>query len=265
MSFGPNQLNSAAEQLDAKIAELEAVISSATNDAQARVSRDLKKAWESVYNALGYSPNPRGPGAHAHMSTAHSSNRPSTTATLVASAMGAGQHSHATAPNVPLEPGEASTRSAVQNGQIEPNKIGVRNECSNCKGAASDVLWVCISCADHRLCNTCKNDGRKEMAGKQHRLVAWAIDKTTIAKGHYIVCDDCSKPVVGLRWSCAECESFDVCNDCAKSSSHQHELKSMYFAETASFPYGAVGYSCNLCGSTATPPVYCCLHCKDFH
>ncbi|KAJ1953035.1 hypothetical protein EC988_003224, partial [Linderina pennispora] len=262
MSFGPSQLTTAAEQLDAKIAELEAVISSATNDAQARVSRDLKKAWESVYNALGYSPNPRGPGVHAHMTTAHSSNRPSATATLVASAMGAGPHSYTSPPNVPLEPEEAQAHSPAHVGPTGLNRIGTRNECSKCKKAATDVLWVCISCADHRLCNTCKDS--TEVKGT-HRMVAWAIDKSTIAKGHYIVCDDCSKPVVGLRWNCTECPSFDVCNDCAKDTTHEHKLKALYYAETATFPYGSVGYSCNLCGSTATPPIYCCLHCKDFH
>ncbi|KAJ2848008.1 hypothetical protein IWW36_003550 [Coemansia brasiliensis] len=235
MSFGPQQLNSAVSQLDAKIAELETAITNASNEAQARVSRDLKRAWEGVYNALSFSPNPAQSSRSYAAWAANSSPR------IPADA------------NAPLEPED--TRMAM---------MAEDTTCSHCQTAIEDVLWKCTDCKDqHRLCNKCKLSSPCKL--QDHFMIAWPIGKHTIDKDKYIICDHCNKAVVGLRWKCNECSSFDMCNDCFNSAGHKHSLTPMYLSDTAMYPTGSATYTCNRCSSKISPPVFCCLTCSDFH
>ncbi|KAJ2325381.1 hypothetical protein GGI00_005052, partial [Coemansia sp. RSA 2681] len=270
MSFGPRQLDSAVSQLDDKIAELEATITAASNGAQARVSRDLKRAWESVYNALGYSasaasPVYRGRAPAFSPSFAHNA-------------------------NVPLEPGEAMrSTAATASSSVHPSSssssslagalaatfisnadvadIATSTQCDLCKENATDILWACTSCpSHHRLCNGCKD---LEPSLRSHCLIAWPIRKKTIGDGQYVVCDNCTGAVVGIRWQCAECSSFDMCNDCHNKAGHkhEHELKPHYYSDTAMHPRGTdgYGYTCNKCSGRVSAPVLCCLQCPDYH
>ncbi|KAJ2420928.1 hypothetical protein GGF41_004067, partial [Coemansia sp. RSA 2531] len=93
MPFGPRQLDAAVSQLDDKISELEATITAASNGAQARVSRDLRRAWDSVYNALGY---PATSSSPVYRGRAAAFSPPF------------GPHA-----NVPLEPGESVRSTAA--------------------------------------------------------------------------------------------------------------------------------------------------------
>ncbi|KAJ2365229.1 hypothetical protein H4S01_003363, partial [Coemansia sp. RSA 2610] len=236
MSFAP-QLNTAVSQLDAKIAELESAIASASNEAQARVSRDLKRAWESVYNALSFSPNPA-----------------QRTHSFAAWAAGSSPRIPADA-NAPLEPEEARPASMDS---------GVR--CGACHQDAEDVLWVCASCKDHhRACHKCKTASASGGALEGHRMVAWPIAKRSIDKDRYVICDHCSKAVVGLRYKCGECSSFDMCSDCLNKTGHRHPLAPVYFGETAANPVGRAMYTCNGCSSSISSPIFSCLSCSDFH
>ncbi|KAJ2710707.1 hypothetical protein H4R19_003617, partial [Coemansia spiralis] len=244
MSFRPTQLssavlqlNSAASLLDAKIAELEHAISSASNEAQARVSRDLKSAWESVYNALSFSPNPAQHGASFSAWAAGSCPR------IAADA------------NAPLEPGEARPAAVTD---------GIR--CGVCSENAADILWICIDCRDHhRVCNKCRAASGPPGLVSGHRMVAWPIDGRTIRPDQYVSCDVCRKSVVGIRWACDECESFDACTDCTNRSGHEHKLRPVYLSETATNPLENVTYTCNICETTIRSNIYCCLKCRDFH
>ncbi|KAJ1720008.1 hypothetical protein LPJ61_006223, partial [Coemansia biformis] len=237
MSSQSSQLNSAASLLDAKIAELEAAIASASNDAQARVSRDLKRAWEGVYNALSFSPSP---AQHVGSFTAW--------------AAGSSPHIAAGA-NAPLEPGEARPAAATD---------GTR--CGLCAENAPDILWVCIDCRDHhRVCNKCRSaSGPPGLVGG-HRMVAWPISGRTISNNQYVNCNLCDKPVVGVRWTCGQCEAFDECTDCLNTSGHEHPLRPMYLSETATNPLRSSIFYCNSCRATINSDVYCCLKCTDFH
>ncbi|KAJ2883333.1 hypothetical protein IWW38_005558, partial [Coemansia aciculifera] len=211
MSFGPRQLDSAVSLLDDKIAELEVTITAASNTAQARVSRDLKRAWESVYSALGYSAAASSPVYRGR---------------FVASTP-----PFAPRANVPLEPGEttrstaatasssaktfasSSVASGVVITQADMADIATSAQCDLCKRDATDILWVCASCpSHHRLCDECKHSEAGLRGGddaSSHRLIAWPIRKKTIGDGQYVVCDHCTGAVVGVRWQCTECSSFD--------------------------------------------------------
>ncbi|KAJ2822232.1 hypothetical protein FBU31_004653, partial [Coemansia sp. 'formosensis'] len=143
-------------------------------------------------------------------------------------------------------------------------------QCDSCKKNATDILWVCTSCREegHRLCNQCKTE---EASHGGHCLVAWPIRKKTIGDGQYVVCDKCSGAVVGVRWQCKECSSFDMCNDCHKEAGDKHEHKlamvPTYFSDTAMHPRGTdgYGYTCNACSGRISAPVFCCLKCPDYH
>ncbi|KAJ2342026.1 hypothetical protein GGH92_005555 [Coemansia sp. RSA 2673] len=273
MPFGPRQLDAAVSQLDDKISELEATITAASNGAQARVSRDLRRAWDSVYNALGY---------------------PATSSSPVYRGRAAA-FSHPFAPhaNVPLEPGESvrstaatASSSAVPSsspsssslaagapatviGEAEMAEFAASSQCDSCKSNATDILWVCTSCPSrHRMCNGCKEAGN---CGTGHCLVAWPIRKKTIGDGQYVVCDNCTGAVVGVRWQCKVCASFDMCNDCHNTAADKHEHKlgmvPYYYSDTAMHPRGTEGYAytCNSCSGGISAPVFCCLKCSDFH
>ncbi|KAJ2563772.1 hypothetical protein GGH12_002371 [Coemansia sp. RSA 1822] len=237
MSFGPQQLNSAVSQLDAKVAELEAAITSASSEAQARVSRDLKRAWESVYNALSFSPNPA-QRTHSYAAWAASSS-----------------------PRIPLD-----ANAPREPEEAKPASMAEGTTCGRCLEDAKDVLWVCGSCKDHhRLCNSCKAADSSSRLLEGHRMVAWPIGKRSIGKDKYIICDHCSKPVVGLRWTCGECSSFDMCNDCHSETGHKHPLAPVYLVETAAHPLNMTAYTCNGCESSISPPIFSCLKCSDHH
>ncbi|KAJ2600720.1 hypothetical protein EV177_007094 [Coemansia sp. RSA 1804] len=251
MSFGPAQLNSAVSLLDEKIAELETAIAAASNEAQARISRDLKRAWEGVYNALSFSPRPAAQRAWSYSEwAANSSPR------------------FPPGANVPLEPHEA--------GELNMQDFAGSATCDRCKQSVSDVLWVCVSCGGrHRVCNSCKAAGcgcpgatsPPQSPSHKHRLVAWPVHRRTIRDDQCVMCDGCSKVVVGVRWVCGDCESYDLCAECAKSAAHTHPhaLRPVYTSETAKHPLSAVRYSCNHCSSSMAPPVFGCLECRDFH
>ncbi|KAJ2510943.1 hypothetical protein GGI11_005290, partial [Coemansia sp. RSA 2049] len=251
MSFGPAQLNSAVSLLDEKIAELETAIAAASNEAQARISRDLKRAWEGVYNALSFSPRPAAQRVWSYSEwAANSSPR------------------FPPGANVPLEPHEA--------GGLNMQDFAGSATCDRCKQSVSDVLWVCVSCGGrHRVCNSCKAAGcecpgatsQPQSPSHKHRLVAWPVHRRTIRDDQCVMCDGCSKVVVGVRWVCGDCESYDLCAECAKSAAHTHPhaLRPVYTSETAKHPLSAVRYSCNHCSSSMAPPVFGCLECRDFH
>ncbi|KAJ2491675.1 hypothetical protein IWW37_002125 [Coemansia sp. RSA 2050] len=269
MPFGPRQLDSAVSQLDDKISELEATITAASNSAQARVSRDLRRAWESVYNALGYPATSLPPAYHGRS---------------VAFSPRFSPHA-----NVPLEPGEpmrstAATASggaqpssspplvtgapATIIGDAEMTSFAATAQCDSCEKNATDILWVCTSCPRrHRICNQCKAEDRDDI----HCLIAWPIREKTIGEGQYVVCDSCTGAVVGVRWQCKACSSFDMCNDCYNDADHKHEHKPdmvpNYYSDTAMHPRGTegYGYTCNACSGRISAPVFCCLKCTDYH
>lgn len=252
MSFGPNQLNATVAQLDDKFAELETAITAVSGQAQARVSRDLKRAWESVYYALGY-PNPGGTSA----------------------ASGSGRrHCPPFAPNanVPREPSSTLREyPQINTGVVLTNAVAENTKCDSCSENATDILWVCITCKDlHRQCNKCKEEATttpEESGGsEQHRMVAWPIRKRSISDNQYVVCDHCKKAVVGVRWQCQECETpYDMCSNCRIKVGHQHRLSPKYSIETNWHPLNTVAYTCNLCSGIIDPSALCCLQCIDFH
>ncbi|KAJ2438247.1 hypothetical protein GGI03_009057, partial [Coemansia sp. RSA 2337] len=273
MPFGPRQLDAAVSQLDDKISELEATITAASNGAQARVSRDLRRAWDSVYNALGYpatssSPVYRGRaaafsppfGPHANVPLEPGESVRSTAATASSSAVPSSS---------PSSSSLAAGAPATVIGEAEMAEFAASSQCDSCKSNATDILWVCTSCPSrHRMCNGCKEAGN---CGTGHCLVAWPIRKKTIGDGQYVVCDNCTGAVVGVRWQCKVCASFDMCNDCHNTAADKHEHKlgmvPYYYSDTAMHPRGTEGYAytCNSCSGGISAPVFCCLKCSDFH
>ncbi|KAJ1719962.1 hypothetical protein LPJ53_005351 [Coemansia erecta] len=270
MSFGTNQLNSAVAQIDAKIAELEAAITSASSEAQARVSRDLKRAWESVANALSLSPTQGRMNESFATWAANSSPRVRT------------------APNLPLEPQNhqspgqhSATQGPGSNGDgdaaakapIDMATATCSITCGQCNKDVEDVLWICMTCNGlHRMCNGCKAGSAGPCSRLGHQLVAWPLKARSLAADQYVICDHCKEPVVGPRWQCKTCPAFDSCNDCyvkkGGKDSHEHELTAKFLGDTEAFPKKTIAYSCSKCGTGITngkDVVMCCLQCPDFH
>ncbi|KAJ2878897.1 hypothetical protein H4R27_005596 [Coemansia aciculifera] len=274
MPFGPRQLDSAVSQLDEKISELEATITAASNGAQARVSRDLRRAWDSVYNALGYpatssSPVYRGRAAAFSPPFAPLANVPLEPGESMRSTAATASSSAQPSSSSPSSTSLATGAPATIIGEAEMAKFATSSQCDSCKDNATDILWVCTSCPSrHRMCNQCKEDSH---CGASHCLVAWPIRQKTIGDGQYVVCDNCTGAVVGVRWQCKVCASFDMCNDCHNDVGHKHEHKlamvPYYYSDTAMHPRGTdgYGYTCNSCSGRISAPVFCCLKCPDFH
>jgi len=40
---------------------------------------------------------------------------------------------------------------------------------------------------------------------------------------HDVSCDNCKKPIVGLRFSCYHCPSYDICEKCEKVIRHDNK------------------------------------------
>ncbi|KAJ1817538.1 hypothetical protein LPJ75_001690 [Coemansia sp. RSA 2598] len=264
MLFGSSQLNSAVEQIDAKICKLEAEIVNASSEAQAQVLRNLKLAWESVYNALSFSPTPGGMANSYATWAANSSPR-----------------ARPAMPNVPFGPeyhpaassSEPRSTDAGAAAAVDVNVAAGSITCGQCRKDVGDVLWVCATCKGlYRMCDACKKASSGPCSLLGHRLVAWPIKKRTLADDQYVICDQCKDAVVGLRWSCDTCKSFDSCNDCyikhGRKDSHEHELKATYLSDTEAYPTETVTYTCSKCKSgikSQQRTVMCCLQCTDFH
>jgi len=43
------------------------------------------------------------------------------------------------------------------------------------------------------------------------------------AKNHDIKCEDCKQPVIGVRFKCANCESYDICEACEAKNVHRND------------------------------------------
>ncbi|VDK27928.1 unnamed protein product [Anisakis simplex] len=40
-----------------------------------------------------------------------------------------------------------------------------------------------------------------------------------------VVCDECDKEVVGIRYKCAVCDDYDLCEECERKGKHsQHSM-----------------------------------------
>ncbi|KAJ1642376.1 hypothetical protein LPJ64_005775 [Coemansia asiatica] len=270
MLFGSSQLTSAVEQIDAKISELEAEIVNASSEAQARVSRDLKRAWESVYNALSFSPTP---GGMANSYTTWAANSSPRVRSAAPPNVPLGPSFHPTPASVADTSGDKPQGSDACNNVVDVNTAASSITCGQCHKDVGDVLWVCTTCKGlYRMCNTCKEKSSGPCSILGHRLVAWPVKRRTLAGDQYVICDHCKGAVVGLRWRCGTCESFDSCNDCyvkhGRKDSHEHELKATYLSDTEAYPTETVTYSCSKCKSgikSQQNAVLCCLRCIDFH
>ncbi|CAF4514156.1 unnamed protein product, partial [Didymodactylos carnosus] len=48
-----------------------------------------------------------------------------------------------------------------------------------------------------------------------------------------VYCDNCDmKPIVGVRYGCAQCSDYDSCQQCKENNSHEHELMKYFIPKT---------------------------------
>ena len=103
--------------------------------------------------------------------------------------------------------------------------------------------FTCPVCLDYDLCSSCHH-----RAGHEHRMLQ-------VHKG--IVCDGCSKPLLGRRHMCTVClngASYDLCHECFVKSGHRHKMLEVH-----------QGVVCDSCGQEPLlGKRYKCRVCPDY-
>jgi hypothetical protein len=101
-----------------------------------------------------------------------------------------------------------------------PVHAGVR--CDGCNGGIEGVRFKCTVCFDFDLCEACESTNRH---AADHPLMKFKIPAAECERPvpvHVGVrCDGCgTAPIRGIRYKCAVCDDFDLCESCEKTGQH---------------------------------------------
>ena len=93
-------------------------------------------------------------------------------------------------------------------------------KCSGCqKGPIFGARFQCLDCPNFNLCEDCEKS-----TSHKHSLLKVTESKEKKVK-HDVKCSGCQKgPIFGARFQCLDCPNFNLCEDCEKSTSHNHSL-----------------------------------------
>jgi next-to-BRCA1 protein 1 len=111
----------------------------------------------------------------------------------------------------------------------DPTQVSreMRAGCNACGKEIHGVRYDCLVCPDYDLCQVCirtvdtihpNHTFLQQIHCKDMRLVT----KESVKWVHtWIVCDECgTKNIRGIRYKCAQCSSYDVCQVCIKTTTH---------------------------------------------
>ncbi|UZO02468.1 uncharacterized protein OCT59_020948 [Rhizophagus irregularis] len=102
---------------------------------------------------------------------------------------------------------------------------GVRCDC--CNYTIRGMRWKCTSCKDYDLCQICKNKSHIHHHPDDHVFKLMPHSDTSnrapqSALHLGIVCNCCNKTIHGMRWKCAFCEDYNLCQNCKSKSQSIH-------------------------------------------
>ncbi|CAG8696050.1 15219_t:CDS:2 [Rhizophagus irregularis] len=89
------------------------------------------------------------------------------------------------------------------------------------------MRWKCTSCKDYDLCQICKNKSHIHHHPDDHVFKLMPHSDTSnrapqSALHLGIVCNCCNKTIHGMRWKCAFCEDYNLCQNCKSKSQSIH-------------------------------------------
>jgi hypothetical protein len=114
--------------------------------------------------------------------------------------------------------------------------ISPGEQCSVCDELLGEVHYLCVYCKPAvYVCQNCSHlhplfRFTAHVARLDH--LTWGAFNLNVGKNEggescEIICNACEEKIFGIRWKCAVCSDFDICNQCvseAKSHSKEHLL-----------------------------------------
>jgi len=92
------------------------------------------------------------------------------------------------------------------------------------------IRHKCSSCPNYDLCDSCESKGIHNHHSftkiiQPRRYCPQTNNTSTNAEVvHFAICDNCQSRIKGIRYKCATCADYDLCQNCSALNIHSHHL-----------------------------------------
>uniref|UniRef100_A0A914UQF8 ZZ-type domain-containing protein n=1 Tax=Plectus sambesii TaxID=2011161 RepID=A0A914UQF8_9BILA len=118
---------------------------------------------------------------------------------------------------------KSNKKATAKDGQQgEEKKLPALGLCDECyKKIAHGFAFKCTECKDVTICSSCSEKG-EHAKHKIKKLGDKQKENDTNILHPAILCDASFRTVRGIRYKCASCPNYNLCNACKKLGEHDH-------------------------------------------
>lgn len=123
----------------------------------------------------------------------------------------------------PLEaPDPAPSNSISGKPVATENRVQYGLDCNACRMPIKGIRYKCLECHAYDLCVACQSKGSADHNPSHMILCIPAKNEAVIHDGYR--CDVCNaSPIMGIRYKCLDCDSYDLCEACKEGPCGVHD------------------------------------------